>query len=861
MHEAMLAVLGAVVSIMVNNTYEKAKEITTEFIAEKQHRSFSAKIYAIIEKILNELSDEKYKNSEILAEATKCIYDGLMSRSDTQTSVATGLRMIGVNDGEYEIEKFTDKFYNAICLDDTLCKKVFFILNNCQFEQNAIHHNVIIQILNDIRIILENNPQKRNNQLLRSRTLEYAQIWNKNMFLNDFDESEHKRGINIKLCDVYLPEHLPYYAWKNDGDGNGNKNIQRKLSNYIKNDTENKMLLILGQPGIGKSTLITWIAANYEEIRNNILVYQFANDIRNYEWKTPTANENMFDDIIKNLCLDYVQLQGKVLILDGFDEIKVSGDRAQILNHLYWKVRKTNIVQPFSLIITCRENYINDVSNVQCDYITLLPWDAAQMRSFCDIYGEKNHSNISNITMRKLEDNAAVFGIPLLLYMILALNISVEQQGSVVDIFDQIFAINGQGGIYSRCINNKYYAEDHRIGQYKNYIHQVSREVALCMFENNPDRAVISIAQYDEICNRIIDEESQQNSELKQDLLLGNFYKIFRHVERVGEEELSFIHRSIYEYFIAEYIISSIDITSLEVSAGNLGVLLKKGRLSNQILEYINYKVTKNKSDKTSHLFKSIFQIMLKDGMAYHVSSAYKISFQEEQQILSNMLDLIMLQEKSIGEINNNIIFYLQCKNPNSLNLKGIILKNVDLTGANLSGANLCNADLSGSKLERANLSNASLQLANLENANLNNANLVGASLIGAKLNNTELNCANLQKVDFSGAELIKAKLICADLLNTQWVNAKLQGACLCRANLTQVALRNAYLDGANLSGAEVEGLNLNATALMGTIFDEDQFCFLRPHFNLRRSKVYVRTTNEILSFSEYNDRLGNNTT
>ena len=48
------------------------------------------------------------------------------------------------------------------------------------------------------------------------------------------------------------------------------------------------MLFILGQPGIGKSTLITWITAHFiDSVINNIndiLVYQFASDLKNVDW-------------------------------------------------------------------------------------------------------------------------------------------------------------------------------------------------------------------------------------------------------------------------------------------------------------------------------------------------------------------------------------------------------------------------------------------------------------------------------------------------------------------------------------------------------------------------------------------------
>lgn len=40
----------------------------------------------------------------------------------------------------------------------------------------------------------------------------------------------------------------------------------------------------------------------------------------------------------------------------------------------------------------------------------------------------------------------------------MALNISIEKNGSIVDVYDKIFSL--EGGIYDRCIDNKYFAKN-----------------------------------------------------------------------------------------------------------------------------------------------------------------------------------------------------------------------------------------------------------------------------------------------------------------------------------------------------------------------------------------------------------------
>lgn len=311
----------------------------------------------------------------------------------------------------------------------------------------------------------ERNHVKSN---IHSRTVEYLNKWNSNMFLNDFNKRDENAGINICLRELYVEKHLPHYLWKD----NKNKfdDLKNLLSEYIdKNgdkEINNKMLFILGQPGIGKSTLITWITAHFiDSVINNIndiLVYQFASDLKNVDWQNSSDKYNVADEILKELNLSYDNLEGKTLIIDGFDEIIVRGNRTKIINDIYHQWIKGNSINKFSLIITCREHYIEDLQKIDCDYITLQTFDEKQIRSFCTIYQQKNNSSISKDTIENVIENKDILGIPLILYMILALDISIEKEDSLATVYNQIFCIK-DGGIYNRCLQNKRYETPHRI--------------------------------------------------------------------------------------------------------------------------------------------------------------------------------------------------------------------------------------------------------------------------------------------------------------------------------------------------------------------------------------------------------------
>ena len=260
--------------------------------------------------------------------------------------------------------------------ENSVDKKIFNAYNGGQIiVANDQAHIQAFQRNNNIRIIDANDKYI-------SRTLEYAKKWDEYMFLNNYNERDEYAVKNVKLKHVYPDTQLPHYIWKKNNILS--KDLKKLLSEYIYVNSRDKMLLILGQPGIGKSTLITWITANFISRIDNILIYRFASDLNNIDWENSSLNYDISDEIINELGLSYDFLKGKILILDGFDEINILGDRAKILNSIYWKLIVENSYSNFSLIITCRENCIQNLYRIECDYITLQLWNKEQICNFCE---------------------------------------------------------------------------------------------------------------------------------------------------------------------------------------------------------------------------------------------------------------------------------------------------------------------------------------------------------------------------------------------------------------------------------------------------------------------------------------------
>lgn len=695
----------------------------------------------------------------------------------------------------------------------------------------------------------ENGREPQRKKRLPDRTEEYRKKWNENMFLNDFDEDDENAGVNIPLYKLY---QLPFYRLKNQKTYLSN--LGERLDKCVQGqDIKNRMLLILGQPGMGKSTMITWFVHRYQEEQDvdkkEILVYRFTD--LDVEWSFQINGErkrgsSIDDAILESLNMKQEELEGKLLILDGFDEVAADNNRIAILNRLYNAWVGEARIKDFSLLITCRENYIEELSRLSFPYITLQSWKEDQIERFCKTYALLTESKISEEAIHKMKEMKNVFGIPILLYMTLALEITVKDESSVVEVYDQVFSL--EGGIYDRCLKKDAsirWDDKHRIAEIKKQIHQVSREISMWIFENNPEQAAIPKAEYEKLCDKVFEENEGVDKSLKKDVLIGNYFRMLSCYEGVDTEELTFVHRSIYEYFVAETICSEIKGMIAEMSeeaqeklAGVLGYRLKKGKIDYTIGQYLKAKVsaliaTYSEEEKNQFFIwlEGTVKKMLEVGMLYYTGENiknYKNVIEKEMKCFLNLLDILRLfvgfsdRKYILQDVDQEqVLFYLRCltgfvnnKAEFIIDLSKTYLLGADLIGINLGNSNLREADLRRAKLTGANLFGADLRGADLIEAELINADITGAdlreaNLLGTDLRRADLGGASLDDSNLRGANLEKTNLKAANLLGTDLRGADLREALLLESDLRKVDLSKANLEGANFKGADLREADL----------------------------------------------------
>lgn len=612
---------------------------------------------------------------------------------------------------------------------------------------------------------------------LVGKEIKYQKNWEIPLFLN-------RKDPKICLKDMYqVPE---YYL--NLDHKNSHNNLDEILDHLMRKKTTSDMLLVLGKPGSGKSSLITYMLNRYtDKCIRKILVFPFST-LKDIEWDV--NNTQISEAILNSIGISNIkQLNNYILVLDGFDEISINGNRENIINQLYqdWVENINNI--DVSIIITCRENYLQRLSSLQCKFITLCLLTEEQIGDFCRTYWEKLHINkYSEEYIEKLCVLRDVVGIPLIIYMTVALEINIVGTTNICDVYDKIFSLNG--GIYDRC---EYSAMGHPLtSPLKQQIHDVTKKISIKMWTDNPEEAFILKHDYE----KIIEKEDKKNTELKNIVLIGQYFQFVRYCEGLGTEEIRFVHRSIYEYFVAltiydviqEYLEQPNEKVSIEGLKNSLLILLQKRQLSVDIEGYLAHKI-EGTVDKISNNFKEVcyewwrgfFSSLLSHGMSVEepILQSNLRRIENELVAFTNMVALMRIiadcsgqkvpyciydegttlqkiygdspkecMEKYIRYLSeayqNNSVKRIEHLDLSKLVIKGFQLNGINLSNTNLSNADLRNSNLNGTNLRKSNLSNAILQECDFRMANLSSANLENV-----KMQNVKLMSANLSKTNF----------------------------------------------------------------------------------------------------------------
>lgn len=807
--EILSGFIGEVISRCVDFSWTKIKEAVKN--RKNKHQNIESQIYNVVVNVLNQITYNKFENDQDkIYQATEKLLIGYKdSRCDSIEVVKSGLQILGesVNDDKYiqfktllyqELSKADyDELYRQIRLfqqDEENSKA-----SRIEYSINEIKQVV----LNDKQVCEEHILTIHNMKFQNNRKQDYIKNWNSRLFLHmDNDENP------LILADAFImPDYEIHKSIKRIGfcDNDTLDQIMEKFIVYDRTST----LLVIGVPGIGKSSIVSWIANEYKD-DDRIIVLRFR------DWKRIILEKTLLSAIYNKLECEEEDLENKILILDGFDEMKALNIREKLLNDFFMDIRD---FENFKCIITSRSGYINSL--LFHNVIRLKQFDIEKVNNFVKIIT----GNIIEKSER-IEPNLEVLGIPVILYMAVMSNIDISKNPTKPELYNRIFA--KKGGIFDKFFDGEVaYSKGKQIlrepNNIKSYLDFLQR-IAFKMFEKD-DLSLL--------------EGEYQIPELE---CQGNFISILEFPIKYLFENttfnIEFIHKSIYEYFVAEYIFKTLfDVIdkSEEKIACVLGKLFTKRLLSPEILEFLSYKISNTKLGDKYDVVKNAFQLMLQDGMTYYTSKYYKNVIECELYVFANMLEIIHLWSNDVFEFSQSLTDYIEYNKKLHLNLAYVNLKNQKLE----------NVILNKSILDKSNLANC-----DLKEIKLCGSSLVGADLKMAKLNNSKLNNANLKYADLCGACLCNVDLENANLSNADLTYTNLKGA-----NLKNVNLVDANLSAAVLLGANLVGVKLSNTELSGAELEESQIIFLEKQYDMQGVKVYLDENKEKVSYKEYCNR------
>lgn len=559
---------------------------------------------------------------------------------------------------------------------------------------------------------------------------DYIKNWNSRLFLH-IDNEENP----LTLADAFImPDYKMNQTIKRMGffEEDTLDIIISKFSNYDKTAT----MLIQGEPGIGKSSIVSWIADKYDgDYRFIILNFR--------DWSNKDLEDGLMVSIYNLLDCKKSDLESKILILDGFDEIKSLDKRSGLLNDFLMDMQD---MEHFKCIITSRPTYIDNFEDFQV-VVKLLPFNIDKIKQFYYKIKSKEWRNL----IIDFEDTK-VLGIPVILYMAIMSNIDIVKNITKPELYDRIFA--QKGGIFDKfCVEGIGYDKGVQLFRTKENIKKYLdflQKVAFAMFEN--DKLVLSRKEY--IIPKLKVKENYVN------ILEFPIKYLFENTEM----DIEFIHKTIYEYFVSEYIFKEIKQKIFESNkdlACVLGLLLKHNHLSYEVLDFLKDKIDKEEANGVYYKNNlcNAFNLMIRDGMTYYTEKYFRNVIKCEMHIFSNMLEIIHLWE---GDYYGLHIFngnYIKYNSGLILNLKKTDLRNMNLRGADLKYADLSKADLSGCDLTGANLVESSLRGVYLTKAIIWEADLTGADLRGAIFNEVQVRYLN-SRYDLQGAKVYVDKTV-----------------------------------------------------------------------------------------------------
>jgi Pentapeptide repeats (8 copies) len=642
---------------------------------------------------------------------------------------------------------------------------------------------------------------------------------------------------NYKLSDLYI---VP-------------TETEKAVNNWL-NQSEQCLFLLLGDAGQGKSSFCKYLLHqllkseaedinNPDDLKTSItndptsrpICFFRLRDITDVESLTNKPVDFLWEQVCNDInpdkpFLEKSEFYKSILILDGLDELHLLSEKNFAADFIKKLLTNLKNLSNLRVLITSRKGVLDEkFEDKLLATNTLAKINLQQQQDWLKKYKRLNINCALTAEQLEFFNTDSNFNhikelleLPILLHFIALANIKVDENSNRGDIYKSLFQElenrDWEGGklkpLKSKSIN----------------LQATVREVAFVM-HNKQSEFITAIELKELLPNNLL-----PGADVFQYLMLAFYTQ-----QKSDNQALEFLHKSLMEYMVAEYIWeklkcfsekqpckSEFKINNSDTAIKLVWTLFSPRLLSEEIQNYLSEII----QTETDNVVKAtVFERMMyfaPELLEKHFLHEIKGKMPINHALFTFRAYWVVLAALSNGENtvpeNGEILFVELLKMQQSFveqywNLEKANLSYANLNNVNLIQANLKSADLRSADLSNANLSNANLKSADLRSANLSNADLYDANLYNADLSNVYLSNANL-----SNANLEKSALRDADLSNTDLSNANLYDANLSYANLSYANLSGADLSYANLSYANFNIEQLyRVHSLYGTIGLSDE--------------------------------------
>lgn len=560
-----------------------------------------------IEKIFEDaLNDFQYINHDS-KQLTDIFLTKLLTKAFSDLELRTVLSEISSINTGLKVDTIVDQNKSLLTTNNVILVMVTEILELLKSPNNKIE--LLDSKANAIKNEVDSLVRHQSNN--RSIPHEFVNYYEKPLFL----ESDN----NIKLRDVYI---VPKYIITDFPVRNSNL-IRKDIVSFINDFVESKLidkkyytclsqesrrinlLFVKGMPGNGKSSLFYHLSFKklYDTtFLSNYRLY-FIKFIDLFKEYGKIDCENPLADILNYAGQSSEELKNTVFILDGLDEIcTVKGIDIELLceNLIESLSRYTNV----KAIITTRLNYvnINQTNNRNVINIKLLGLnDEDKLEWIAKYFNLKSNNEflktkaISNVVyLSHLDDNNLVelLSIPLIFYMISATGIEINELNNIGELYDQVFF-----ELFNRSYNDSITNTRQKHGVYKEIsvenARRIAQVIAYEMYTTNRTLLPISNRKIQSVFNEITEDElkSKHKRRIEKLFLLTFFFK-------ENEDIVEFAHKSIMEFFTAEYLINEL-LDSDSSIIKSIYDLIVKQPVSLEVLTFIKYKFRSDTCSKT----------------------------------------------------------------------------------------------------------------------------------------------------------------------------------------------------------------------------------------------------------------------